>query len=548
MHKARYFHFFRAAIALCLGLLFLCLPFSTGQGIPATSAEENASEADSIDPLKIKISVNEVRIDVVVLDKKTGNPVTELTAADFEVFQDNKRQEIKSSVYVGNRPDADAHSAIAQKSSPDLLLTQAAALKKEDIGRTIVFIVDDLAMEAVYGFYTKMALRGFVEKQMQSGDMVSIIRTDYGNRALNMFQSGKREVLARIDALPWVSRGWYDDLLTPDYIDRRDKRISMDETRKAMLALYYDNQISTVSYGIRGLRDMPGRKIMNILTPLTMNPEPEVYERYRNSYDKLADEALRAGVVINFLDIGGLKNKINPIVADASMSSGEVDFRLMISKPLSPNGSVGSVSRFFDQQARTMRNSRMEERNFLAQRTGGIIIEDSNFFLDGIGREVENLMAGCYLITYVPPHGTFETRGQKDIYRRLKVSVKRKDVVVHTRDGFFGRLKSDPDVDSTKQAPLIDAIYFPYKNDSLNIDFAAGYTRNPKGDYLVRSWTHLGQNDVKIIETEDGGGRIDLEAVILTSDLNGKIHDSKRVEFKLTKLDLKQASFHQVRQ
>ena len=42
---------------------------------------------------------------------------------------------------------------------------------------------------------------------------------------------------------------------------------------------------------------------------------------------------------------------------------------------------------------------------------------------------------------------------------------------------------------------------------------------------------------MKIVETEDGASRIDLEAVILTSDVNGKIQDSKRVEFTLSKFD-----------
>jgi len=50
----------------------------------------------------------------------------------------------------------------------------------------------------------------------------------------------------------------------------------------------------------------------------------------------------------------------------------------------------------------------------------------------------------------------------------------------------------------------------------------------------VRSWIHLDPKDVKIVETEDGGARIDLEIVCLTSDTNGFVEDFKFVEHALT--------------
>jgi hypothetical protein len=47
------------------------------------------------------LGVEEVRIDVVVLDKK-GNQITDLTADDFEIRQDLKTQKIISSVYIND--------------------------------------------------------------------------------------------------------------------------------------------------------------------------------------------------------------------------------------------------------------------------------------------------------------------------------------------------------------------------------------------------------------------------------------------------------------
>jgi len=202
------FHYFRVATTFYLGLLFLCLPFSVGQEVPTASAAGNASEPDLIAPLEIKLSVNEVVLDVVVLDKKTGNPITDLTAADFEVYQDNRRQEIKSSVYIDSRPDEAAQPAAVLKDAPNFPISPAVVLKKEDVRRTIIFIVDDIAindlagpsferrlneLENVFGdvHYARMALRNFVEKQMRPGDLVAVLRTSRGSSARQMFLSDK---------------------------------------------------------------------------------------------------------------------------------------------------------------------------------------------------------------------------------------------------------------------------------------------------------------------------------------------------------------------
>ena len=49
-------------------LFFVCPPFSSGQVLTALPEAEN-TKTESIEPLSIKLSVEEVRLDVVVLDK-----------------------------------------------------------------------------------------------------------------------------------------------------------------------------------------------------------------------------------------------------------------------------------------------------------------------------------------------------------------------------------------------------------------------------------------------------------------------------------------------
>jgi Ethanolamine utilization protein EutJ (predicted chaperonin) len=59
------------------------------------SAQTPAPEQD----LTVRVNVNLIRIDVVVQDRN-GQPVPGLTADDFEVTRDGKRQMIQKVLYV----------------------------------------------------------------------------------------------------------------------------------------------------------------------------------------------------------------------------------------------------------------------------------------------------------------------------------------------------------------------------------------------------------------------------------------------------------------
>jgi len=69
--------------------------------LPALLAQE---------PPAIRVNVNLIQIDATVTDKK-GRHLPGLTAADFEVFQNGKRQKISSALWVAGRPPARQRSS-----------------------------------------------------------------------------------------------------------------------------------------------------------------------------------------------------------------------------------------------------------------------------------------------------------------------------------------------------------------------------------------------------------------------------------------------------
>jgi len=300
----KYHGFYRNVIIFSLVLFFLNPPLSVGQDDPEAPAADKPS---AIEPLTIKLSVNEVRLDVVVLDNK-GNPVTDLKVNDFEITQNGKQQNVISSVYIDYQTNAAAKPSVVQKNKRNSAPLPTVELTREDTRRTIIFVVDDLSMNFENGYHARMALRNFVEKQMQTGDMVAFLRTGHGNSALQMFLSDKNQALARIDALRM-------GMSLQPYLDG------------SHLYRVYENQLSTLSYSLRALKDMPGRKIIIMLTavPSLRAPSKEnsslvqfesetaplqaidFFSLYESRAGRLSDDALRAGVVVNFLNIGGLK-------------------------------------------------------------------------------------------------------------------------------------------------------------------------------------------------------------------------------------------------
>src|SRR5690349_7018858 len=76
-------------VTLAVLLSFCTLLPVMGQTTPANDQDE-----------VVRITTNLVQVDVVVT--KDGKPVPNLTAADFEIYEDGKRQAITSFSYVSN--------------------------------------------------------------------------------------------------------------------------------------------------------------------------------------------------------------------------------------------------------------------------------------------------------------------------------------------------------------------------------------------------------------------------------------------------------------
>src|ERR1051325_9552074 len=185
------------ALALLLLSCILAAP-ALGQNKPAPQSQPQQTSDDKDDV--VKINTNLVQVDVVVT--KDGKPVPNLTAADFQIFEDGRPQAITNFAYISN---------VAASASPPTKTDKKAAtntvpyapIKIDEPHRTIDFVIDDLGLSAESMVQVQKQLRKFVAEQLQPNDLVAIMRTGGELGALQQFTNDKRLLSRAVDHLRW---------------------------------------------------------------------------------------------------------------------------------------------------------------------------------------------------------------------------------------------------------------------------------------------------------------------------------------------------------
>ena len=169
--------------------------------VAAVAARQAPSELP-----RFRVAVDIVAIDAVVTDRN-GAVVRDLTAADFEVLQNGKRQETFAQ-FVPVTIAAPATEGIA--SGAVLAPTPAPAepprgpatpITRDQVRRTIVLVVDDLGLSVEGMNNTRRALREFVDTGLLPTDLVAIVRTGEARGMARSLTNDRAALQGAIDAL-----------------------------------------------------------------------------------------------------------------------------------------------------------------------------------------------------------------------------------------------------------------------------------------------------------------------------------------------------------
>jgi probable FeS assembly SUF system protein SufT len=110
-------------------------------------------------------------VDVIVTDSR-GNPVKNLTQADFSVFEDGKPQTVETFklIDLAAAPERGGEVPRAIRSDSD----EEFEAGRDDI-RLVAIFLDDYHVRRSSGMAVREPLAGFVAKQLSPGDMVAVM-------------------------------------------------------------------------------------------------------------------------------------------------------------------------------------------------------------------------------------------------------------------------------------------------------------------------------------------------------------------------------------
>lgn len=494
-------------------------PSATPPPMPTQQAPQKPDDVDVV-----RITTNLVQVDAVVMDKN-GKVVTDLKPGEVELYEDGKKKDITHFQYYSNEsgsPEAPANTIApnqpVDKTAPPLPVKR---LEPGNVRRTMALVVDDLSLSFESVGHVRDSLKKFVDQEMQPGDLVAVIRTRGGMSALQQFTSDKRQLYAAIAQIKWYPPGGgglgaFQPLSVLQQGDAAavgsakgvdDPKENLSSIRRHLFSLV---TLQTISYVIRGLEGLPGRKsVLLVADGLVISDfnDPAGNSDVLDDLRVLTDQANRAAVVIHTLDARGLQ----PLGLTAADNTGFIDPR---------TGHRMTMSQMQIAQQLSIRSHEFSVSHdgliALADGTGGLAIRNTNNLAGGMKKVIDD-QNGYYLIGYRPDESTFDAAGQHK-FHDLKLRVTRSGKFeVRMRKGFFGvEDKTDVPVEKTLTQQMVSALISPFNASGVHLQLTPMFANDPTIGSFMRAMLHIETKDLTFTEEPDHQHKCAFDVLAMT--------------------------------
>jgi VWFA-related protein len=493
--------------------------------VQIASAHQSGSPQESSNTPRFRVATDGVRIDAVVTDRD-GRIVSDLTADDFEVRQDGKLQKLLFAQFVPvlSGPPAPSVTSVATNELPSAAPDRPpAAIRRDEVQRTLAIVVDDLSLSAESYPDTRRALHAFVDSDLRPTDLVALLTTGGSMGTLQPFTIDRRILHAAIDRLQWNGRSRngveafepinkffaYD---TRSGLTDPSDSSAVNNVRRTMSG---EGSLSALNLIVQGARDLPGRKAVVFVSEGFGIMEQGAHDngaqpswRLRPRLDRVIEQATRAGVVIYSLDCRGLQS--------AGLQAAD---NLKIG-PLQPDG-LDQVVRGDYHDRRTFNRDTQEGLAYVAEQTGGFAIMNTNDLATGLAH-ITNDVRDYYVIGYSPAEGTFVAKGKKPSIHKISIKVKRPGLTVKTRKEFLG--VSDPDETTSPRTPaqqLVHAATSPFAETTIGVRATTLPGYSPDEGSYVRALLHIDASALKFADDNSGKKAASVDVLGMVFDHEG---------------------------
>ncbi len=530
--------------------LFVCIVFACIFGPNVTSSAQAQRPSGNQDPAKVVINTGEVPFDVVVRDK-SGRPVKDLQASDFDIYEDGVRQELTSFRLV--TPESETSSVVSSsrrhKSETRLGDTGTPTSAKSrsgiepDSGITAVALVFDRLTPEARARAREAAL-SYLGESVNKNELVGVFITDLPLVVLQSFTDDRQLVKLGIEKAGLHSPSLYTSNNQEARVSRdglakaimgaqkpEDDRGGLHNLELALLRLEYSEELQRDQMGnltTRGLlliatslNQLPGRKAVIFFSEGLILP-PSALEAFRS----VINTANRNSVSFYTVDAAGLRAE-----SKTAETNREITSRSNLRMAQGANGmdSMGAMTKGLERNENLLRLNPDSGLGQLADETGGLLITDSNDLKGKLQRVDEDLHTH-YLMSYSSKNQNYDGH-----FRRIEVKVKRSGLAVQSRKGYYaikGTFASPvlpyevPALAALGNAPMTNS--FPFH--------AVGFSFPERGRTgLAPVMAEAFMSDFTInVDKEKKVYNTDFSIVVLLKDQTGQVVEKLSKQYRLS--------------
>jgi VWFA-related protein len=423
-------------------------------------------------------TVNLVLVDVVVRDKK-GAIVTGLNRDDFELIEDGKAQQILTFAFEqieGTTQPIDRGSLLAGSSgavprvsapaAATVTATPAAPLTSEDVAGhrllTLLFDTSSMQPEDVQKA-TDEAIK-WVDEKMTPADLVAVATIGSSLQVLSDFTSSKEQVHAVLQAFSAADGTAFAAVDAGTSATDEAAANATDDTTTTDVSA---QELDTFNNDVR-LRAL--KTLAEALAPIQQKKAILYFSSgmQRNGTDNQVElraavnAAVRANVAIYPVDSRGLQ----AIVPGGSARQGS-------------RGGIGAFNGSAVTNQFTQLAAQQETLTTLASDTGGTAFLDSNDFGEAFGKVTKDI-SSYYILGYASTNPDRDGR-----YRRINVRLKKGDVKVEAREGYYADRDFTHTAKGDREVQLQEQLSMQIPATDVPLFLTAGWFRLAADRYYV---------------------------------------------------------------
>lgn len=502
------------------------------------------------------IDVQLVNIQVMAVDKD-GNPVTDLTRDDFEVYEDGQPVTLTNffAVEDGVRREPGMGEAIepVPEESPDRAPAPASPFVIDD-SRYVVLFVDNTNISPNHRKRVFTELRKDLAQLMEPADRVMVARLDREVHVEQPFTRDRSLIEQALESLeetaPAASmrRAEESRVLTllqssnsvgpgsggtfgqdagpfnPGMTPEEEARMVLQNIQSYVQQVSNDTQTSlnALERFVSSLAGLQGRKaVVYVSDGLEIRPGEFLLRNWESKYGAFAND-VGIGSVDFEIDRYSLEPRFRDLVAEANAN--RVAFYTIEGGNQRGGGTVSAQTRTFvaNPVARTAEDGRQTSLRSLAFETGGTALIDSSN-VGALLSRLEQDFSHYYSLGYPSPH---PGDGK---YHEVKVRVRRPGVELRYLEGYRAKTPDERMTDRTLASLLFDTGTNPL---DVKVELGELQAEN-KNRFVVPVMVKIPLSKLVLVPQQNAHlGQVSV--FIAVRDASGRMSDPQKIDVPVT--------------